>query len=262
MCEDSVIDFVDRNGRRFDSEAKLKGVVAACEFVCHARRSGVKDLYFTNSPTVDTHYYAVGFEDGYGMAIKACRVPTPEMLSEWLKGEIGQSGPVFEYYEIGEDELYAGYDCDNLGAWPVFGLDPVPDVSSKDSARPGRPTESLEPTAAGSGAGCTGFYLVDKNGFSLTSEPQFEDITEGEVFLRFARGRGVNNLYLTANPAGYDWFCDERSGRYRVYFPADETEVLDITGDVTPAAIEELLRERSEWCPDGAILGYIEIDGE
>ena len=63
-------------------------------------------------------------------------------------------------------------------------------------------------------------------------------------------------------PAGYDWFCDERSGRYRVYFPADETEVLDITGDVTPAAIEELLRERSEWCPDGAILGYIEIDGE
>lgn len=259
MCSDSVIDFVDRNGRRLDSEAKLNGVDAALKFVNHARRCGVEDLYFTNTPTVDVRYYAVGFENGYGMAIKACCTPTPKMLADWLKDEVEQSGPVFEYYEIDEIELCAGYDCDNLDTCPVLGLDAAPGDCRENQVPSARPVDGPESADASTGTGCPGYYLVDKIGFSLTSGPQFKDINEGEVFLRFARAQGVNDLYLTANPAGYDWFCHERTGRYVIYFTNEEREVLDITGDVTAAAIEGLLRERPERYPDNTILGYIEV---
>lgn len=259
MCSDSVIDFVDRNGQRLDSDAKLNGVDSALEFVNHARRCGVEDLYFTNTPTVDARYYAVGFENGYGMAIKACCTPTPEMLADWLKDEVEQSGPVFEYYEIDDEELRCGYDCDNLGAWPVLGLDAEPGSQLENQVPPARPMDGPKPADASMGAGCPGCYLVDGIGFSLTSEPQFKDITEGEVFLRFARAHGVDDLYLTRNPAGYDWFRHERTGRYVIYFTDDERVVLDITGDATVAAIEEQLRERPERYPDSTIIGYIEV---
>lgn len=259
MCSDSVIDFVDRNGRRLDSEARLNGVDAALKFVNHARRCGVEDLYFTNTPTVDVRYYAVGFENGYDMAIKACCTPTPETLTDWLKGEVERSGPVFEYYEIDEDELYSVYDCDNLGAWPVFGLDAAPGSRLENREPQARPMGVTESTDAGMGAGCPSCYLVDKTGFSLTSGPQFKDINEGEVFLRFAREHGVDDLYLTMNPAGYAWIRHERTGRYVIYLTNDEREVLDITGDVTAAAIEGLLRERPERDPNSTILGYIEV---
>ena len=251
MCSDSVIDFVDRNGRRLDSEARLNGVDSALKFVNHARRCGVEDLYFTNTPTAGVRYYAVGFENGYSMAIKVSCTPTPEMLTDWLNDEVEQSGPVFEYYEIDEDELYSGYDCDNLGAWPVFGLDSAPDSRRENRVSPARPTGVTESTDAGMGAGCPSCYLVDKTGFSLTSGPQFKDINEGEVFLRFAREHGVDDLYLTMNPAGY--------ARYVIYFTDEERVVLDITGDATAAVVEEYLRERPEMYPGRTILGYIKV---
>lgn len=251
MCSDSVIDFVDRNGRRLDSEARLNGVDSALKFVNHARRCGVEDLYFTNTPTVDVRYYAVGFENGYDMAIKVCCTPTPEMLSGWLKGEAERGGPVFEYYEIDEDDLYSIYDCDNIDAWRVFGLDSAPDSRRENRVSPARPTGVTESTDAGVGAGCPSCYLVDKTGFSLTSEPQFKDINEGEEFLRFAREHGVDDLYLTMNPAGY--------ARYVIYFTDEERVVLDITGDATAAVVEEYLRERPEMYPGRTILGYIKV---
>lgn len=259
MFGDYVIDFVDRNGYRLDSEAKLNGVDSALRFVNHARRCGVEDLYFTNTPTAGERYYAVGFENGYDMAIKVCCTPTPELLADWLKGEVERSGPVFEYYEIDEDDLYSIYDCDNIGAWRVFGLDAAPDSRRENRVSPARPTGVTESTDAGVGAGCPSCYLVDKTGFSLTSEPQFKDINEGEVFLRFARQHGVDDLYLTMNPAGYARIRHERAARYVIYFTDEERVVLDITGGATATVVEEHLRERPEMYPGSTILGYIKV---
>lgn len=75
------------------------------------------------------NYYVVEFleKDGsiYSMAIKAKPRynPTIEDIETFLKPDMEQFGydHVHDFYEVDEQEVYVGYDTDNIDNWPVLG---------------------------------------------------------------------------------------------------------------------------------------------
>ena len=79
--------------------------------------------------TEQINYYVVEFleKDGsiYSMAIKVKPeyTPTIEDIETFLKPDMEQFGydHVHNFYEVDEDEVYTGYDTDNIDNWPVLG---------------------------------------------------------------------------------------------------------------------------------------------
>lgn len=69
------------------------------------------------------YYIAVEFGDYTGMVIKAKRVPCPDELMIWIKPDMEQGGytEFASYYVTDEDDVYEGYDTENIDNWPVFG---------------------------------------------------------------------------------------------------------------------------------------------
>lgn len=79
--------------------------------------------------TEQINYYVVEFleKDGsiYSMAIKAKLgyTPTIEDVETFLRPdmEFYEHDHVHDFYEVDEDEVYVGYDTDNIDNWPVLG---------------------------------------------------------------------------------------------------------------------------------------------
>lgn len=75
------------------------------------------------------NYYVVEFleKDGsiWSMAIKVNHgyTPTIEDIETFLKHDMEQFGydNVHDFYGVDEDEVYTGYDTDNIDNWPVLG---------------------------------------------------------------------------------------------------------------------------------------------
>ena len=75
------------------------------------------------------NYYVVEFleKDGsiWSMAVKVNPgyAPTIEDIETFLKPDMEQFGydHVYDFYEVDEDEVYTGYDTDNIDSWPVLG---------------------------------------------------------------------------------------------------------------------------------------------
>lgn len=69
------------------------------------------------------YYIAVEFGDYTGRIIKAKRVPCPDELMIWIKPDMEQGGytEFASYYVTDEDDVYEGYDTENIDNWPVFG---------------------------------------------------------------------------------------------------------------------------------------------
>lgn len=75
------------------------------------------------------NYYVVEFleKDGsiWSMAIKVHTgyALTIEDIETFLKHDMEQFGydHVHDFYEVDENEVYAGYDTDNIDNWPVLG---------------------------------------------------------------------------------------------------------------------------------------------
>ena len=77
----------------------------------------------------DIKYYVVEFlekdDSIWSMAIKVNPgyTPTIEDIETFLKPDMAQFeyDHVHDFYEVDEDEIYAGYDTDNIDSWPVLG---------------------------------------------------------------------------------------------------------------------------------------------
>lgn len=75
-------------------------------------------------------YYVVEFleKDGsiWSMAIKVKPgyTPTIENIETFLQYdmEFYEYDHVHDFYEVDEDEVYAGYDTDNIDSWPILGF--------------------------------------------------------------------------------------------------------------------------------------------
>lgn len=92
------------------------------------REKGERDLYlrgdFVTPDTYDGVYFiVVGFADDYSMVIKARHLPCPDEIMSWIESDMKRFGysDIFEYYVTDEDDVYTGYDTDNIDNWPVFG---------------------------------------------------------------------------------------------------------------------------------------------
>lgn len=76
------------------------------------------------------NYYVVEFleKDGsiWSMAIRVNPgyTPTIEDIETFLKPDMAQLeyDHVHDFYEVGEDEIYAGYDTDNIDSWLILGF--------------------------------------------------------------------------------------------------------------------------------------------
>lgn len=55
--------------------------------------------------------------------IKAKHLPCPDEIMSWIESDMKKFGysDIFEYYVTDEDDVYTGYDTDNIDNWPVFG---------------------------------------------------------------------------------------------------------------------------------------------
>lgn len=75
----------------------------------------------------DYLYYVVEFleNDGstYSIAIKTTHHPSKDEVEEFLKKDMLFFGyaQVYNFYEVDEEEVYVGYDTDNIDNWPVLG---------------------------------------------------------------------------------------------------------------------------------------------
>lgn len=92
------------------------------------REKGERGLYlrgdFVTPATYDGVYFiVVGFADDYSMVIKAKHLPCPDEIMSWIESDMKKFGysDIFEYYVTDEDDVYTGYDTDNIDNWPVFG---------------------------------------------------------------------------------------------------------------------------------------------
>jgi hypothetical protein len=69
------------------------------------------------------YFIVVDFGDGYSMAFKAARYPTPREVHEWLAADFDAMGyeTFAEYYEVDEEEVLTGYDVERIDFWPIHG---------------------------------------------------------------------------------------------------------------------------------------------
>lgn len=71
-------------------------------------------------------FYVVEFieNDGsvYSIAIKTSHHPTIEEVEVFMKPDMELYGydHVHDFYEVDENEVYAGYDTKNIDNWPVL----------------------------------------------------------------------------------------------------------------------------------------------
>lgn len=92
------------------------------------REKGNRGLYlhgdFVTPTTYDGVYFVVvGFADNYSMVIKAKHLPCPDEIMNWIESDMKRFGyaDIFEYYATNEDDVYSGYDTENIDNWPIFG---------------------------------------------------------------------------------------------------------------------------------------------
>lgn len=66
-------------------------------------------------------YYEVDFDNGYGMVIKAERVPTIEEAEEFYKEDAEKNGGILAIYgAYAREEVAPFYDMSNENNWRVF----------------------------------------------------------------------------------------------------------------------------------------------
>ena len=97
-------------------------------YLSEQRKKGTRGLYlqgnFVEPATYDGAYFiVVGFADYYSIVIKAKHLPCPDEIMSWIESDMKKFGysDIFEYYVTDEDDVYTGYDTDNIDNWPVFG---------------------------------------------------------------------------------------------------------------------------------------------
>ena len=124
-----MIYLVDENGKSVN-DVCFEDYLDADDFLLNVRKCGISNWYldygkFDKESPSPYIFIAVEFAEKdnslYSMAIKAKHYPTPSELMEWLKKDMETMGydNIFGYYEIDIDEVYAGYDTDNIDNWPI-----------------------------------------------------------------------------------------------------------------------------------------------
>lgn len=98
-------------------------------YLTEQREKGKRDLYLRGDFVIPTTYdgvylIVVGFADDYSMVIKAKHLPCPDEIMNWIESDMKRFGysDIFEYYVTDEDDVYTGYDTDNIDNWPIFGV--------------------------------------------------------------------------------------------------------------------------------------------
>lgn len=122
-----MVALVNGKGEQVNDFQFLDWEVAE-NYLMGQREKGERGLYlrgdFVTPATYDGVYFiVVGFADDYSMVIKAKHLPCPDEIMSWIESDMKKFGysDIFEYYGTDEDDVYTGYDTDNIDNWPVFG---------------------------------------------------------------------------------------------------------------------------------------------
>lgn len=122
-----MITLVDGKGEQVNGFQFLDWDEAE-SYLAGQRRKGEGGLYlrgdFCTPVAYDGVYFiVVGFADSYSMVIKAKHIPCPDEIMDWIKSDMDKFGysDIFEYYVTDENDVYSGYDTENIDNWPVFG---------------------------------------------------------------------------------------------------------------------------------------------
>lgn len=124
-----MIYLVDENGKSVN-DVCFKDYGQAEEFLFNVRKCGISNWYLdygklNKENPLPYMFIVVEFAEKdnslYSMAIKAKHYPTPSELLEWLKKDMEIMGydNIFGYYETDIDDVYAGYDTENISNWPI-----------------------------------------------------------------------------------------------------------------------------------------------
>ena len=122
-----MITLVNGKGEKVDDFQFLDWNEAE-SYLSEQRKNSTDGLYlrgeFGDPIRYDGVYFiVVGFADSYSMVIKAKHIPFPDEIMEWIKPDMDKFGysDIFEYYATDEDDVYMGYDTENIDNWPIFG---------------------------------------------------------------------------------------------------------------------------------------------
>ena len=97
-------------------------------FLKGQRENGNRGLYLRSNfgaPIAydGIYFIAVDFGDSYSMVIKAKHLPCPDEIMTFIESDMEKFGysDIFEYYATDEDDVYSGYDTEDIDNWPVLG---------------------------------------------------------------------------------------------------------------------------------------------
>ena len=124
-----MIYLVDENGKSVN-DVCFKNYLDADDFLVNIRKCGISNWYLDygklNKESVFPYkFIVIEFMEKdyslYSMVIKAKHYPTPNELLEWVKKDMEIMGfdNIFGYYETDIDDVYAGYDTENIINWPI-----------------------------------------------------------------------------------------------------------------------------------------------
>lgn len=124
-----MVYLVDENGKSVN-DVCFEDYWKAYDFLVNVRKCGISNWYLDSGKLNKDNpfpymFIAIDFADKdnglYSMAIKAKHYPTPSELLKWLKKDMEIIGydNIFGYYETDIDDVYAGYDTDNIDNWPI-----------------------------------------------------------------------------------------------------------------------------------------------
>jgi hypothetical protein len=124
-----MVYLVDENGKSVN-DVCFKDYWQAYDFLVNVRKCGISNWYLDSGKLNKDNplpymFIVIDFADKdnglYSMVIKAKHYPTPSELLKWIKKDMEIMGydNIFGYYETDIDDVYEGYDTENISNWPI-----------------------------------------------------------------------------------------------------------------------------------------------
>lgn len=122
-----MVTLVNGKGEQID-DIQFSDWEEAENYLRDRREEGRQGLYlrgdFVNPTAYDGIYFiVVDFGDGYSMVIKSKHLPCPDEIMTFIESDMEKFGysDIFVYYATDEDDVYSGYDTEDIDNWPVLG---------------------------------------------------------------------------------------------------------------------------------------------